>query len=185
MQPSGTEVCVCAAEGKKERNDIEIACAWKHRSPSLTLVSPPPRQATCHLAQTSSSLMKHPMCSNVESPWPTPEQYIFFGRYFQPAMRRRSQWMVPSVLLPMHGWTGSRCAAWSHSRRLYRFILCLSRQDTFQLRILVFLQSRWSFYVNNVHLWWTRAREREEKKKLLVIAHKNKQTTTCTHTNKH
>lgn len=28
---------------------------------------------------------------------------------------------------------------------------CLSKWDTFWLKILVFLQSRWSFYVNNVH----------------------------------
>lgn len=146
------------------------------------LVSSAPRQATCHLAQTSSSLMKHPMCSNVESPWPTPEQYIFFGRYFQRAMRRRSQWMVPSVLLPMHGWTGSRCAAWSHSRRLYRFILCLSKRDTFRLRILVFLQSGWSFYVNIVHPWWTRARKKEKKNATCDCSWKKKQRPTHTQT---
>lgn len=82
-----------------------------------------------------------------------------------------------------HAWMDrSRCAAWSHSRRLYRFILCLSKRDTFRLRILVFLQSRWSFYVNNVHRWWTRVRKKKknaardcsQKKKKQQPAHTNK-----------
>lgn len=128
-------------------------CKCLHKNPSLCFFFHLPRQATCHLAQTSSSLMKRPMCFNVGSPWATPEQYIFFGSSFQRAMKPLLQWAVSSV--SPHAWTDQftlHCLIWR--RGLYRFILASrqNKRDTFWLEILVFLQSHWSFYVNNVHL---------------------------------
>lgn len=57
-----------------------------------------------------------------------------------------------------HAWKDqfTLCLPWTPPRRLYRFILASWKRDNFWLKILVFLQGHWSFYVNNVNPQWRR-----------------------------
>lgn len=96
-----------------------------------------PCQGTCHLTQTSSSLMKRPMCFNVESM--TDSKAIHLLWQLLPASYETTVTMNGLECFATHAWMDQfTLCCLIPLRRLYRFILASWKGTIFDWKYLYF-----------------------------------------------